>query len=715
MKKQWHTLLAALMLAGLGCSTSSSDNELSWYAKYTVPIINKSFFISELLNEVFLDSNFFIVDPDTGFNNEGDTFTLHIVKSDLKTYKSKLFDVNELNFNYKFSNFLINDMPIISDTISFIVTEDNVKDGLITISDSIKSDFFKTINFDSLENLISIEIENLSKNLNLEEMKIYLEDFNYLDSGKCSFSSKYENSLIQKFNVSGLKLDSIISYKIVIPVLDSLSEGKELQIAISLDINDLSVWDGDVFDQYVDFSFEQLIYVPITTDGFNLTYIDIDEIFIPFKLKNPFPISFEGAVEFNSMVDLKFSDYSEYGLTTKGKRNNFIFKILENSSDNSFKISNIDVEFKDKRLYGQWDSLFQVCYVPVTVSGTLKPKDEFIKLSKSLEVGVSVEDPITKISQIKGDYKKNTFVEGKPDDFDMPLTDLEKVLSVIRDKVKLTDNQLFVELEFLMPDSSYLSDVNYFCIMMMYADNEVVEDTLSWTMEDIRGGDISTYNFEVNKMVNFFPDSIKYRIDYEFPKGAVVQLTDSLFNNDEGKSVVVMNVNFNLELISSLIWEITESVNVDLGVLKLPVSFNENNANMILKEKVLYTEFDILNQTNFSGKLFGLGMNVNEAEQLQNIEIDSFINFFEELCEDASYITMLGRYGVELPSRGAMKSDTVFIEKNAMGKMLTVDSLAVRLGLQIYPAKLDALVDTDFIKFNASATLEGVQSWDDLE
>lgn len=707
MVKQWHTLIAALMFAGISCSTSSPDSELSWYAKYTVPVINKSFYISDILKEVMLDSNFFIIDPDTGNESEGDTFTLHIIKSDLKTYKSKLFNVNDLNFNYKFNNFLISNMPILTDTIAFVLNEKNIVDGSISIADKIESEFFKTIDFDSIENILNIEISNLSDSIELSEIEINFEDIGSLNSNLDMINSVSNNSFIKKIDVSNLKIDSIINYNLDFKIPEDAYVGQEVKLAISFDINGLSLSKGEVFDQFLTFSFEQLIYVPITTDGFNLSYIDMEKIDLSFLIKNPFPVSFKGNVVFNSMSELSAeSVYSD---------NTFNIHINENDSGAPFKLSNVDVEFENRRISGFWDSLFQVCYMPVTVAGILESKGEFVELSKDLEVGIAVDDPITKITQIKGNYKKSTFVEGKPDDFDMPLTDLEKILALIRDKVKLTDNQLSVELEFLMSDSSHLSEVNYFCIMMMYADSNIVEDTLSWTMKNIKGGDINTYHFEVNKMVNFFPDSIKYRIDYEFPINSEVRLTDTLFKNEDGKSIVVMNVNFNLELISSLVWEISEGVNIDLGVIKIPVGFNKNSASKLLKEKAFYTEFNILNETNFSGKLFALSSNIADLEMLESLEIDSFIVDFQKLCEDTNFLPIMGDCGVALPLRGKSEMDTIIVGQATMGQILNVDSLALRLALQIFPTKLDALVDTDFISLNASATLEGVQSWDDIE
>lgn len=711
MKKLLCTLIAAVIV-GISCSVSTNDDQLSWYAKYTMPIVNRSFFIADILKNIVLDSNFFITDPDTGNENPGDTFCLHIRKSDLKTYESDLFNSNDLNFTYKFSSFKIKGLPIISDTISIPVIDNINELGKISIKKQLKTDLFKSIKIDSFSNLIKIKIENLTDSVLLNEIIFKLSGLDSTIIWDINGSS-YIDSIV----VSNLIIDSIIEYEIIAD-LDVLKDHLDsLKLILSYDLNNIGLDFGKLLDHYIDFSFEQLFYIPITMDGFNLSYIDLIEVDLPITIKNPFPVSFNGALVMNSMSDLK--DVKENYWKNYGKNgalgNSLNFNIIGNKNGNSYTESKVDAQFRNKRLYAEWDSVFQICYVPITVSGKLVASGSDITLSKDMEIGISVNKPKTEINELKGLYKKPVVVVGKPDDFDMPLTNLENILSIIRDKVKLTDNELSVELEFLMPDSSRLSKVKYWCVMIMFAGNEKIIDTLSWTMEDIKGGDISKYLFEVNKMVNVFPDSIKYRIDYEFPSGSEIHLTDSLFKNEGGKSSVVMNVNFNLELISSLVWEINEDVSIDLGVIDIPISQIGDKGGLLLKEKVFYTEFNLHNQTNFSGRVYGLGSLIDKKDLLQKITVDSFISNFHYLSTDTLFTSIMGNDGLELPSRGEMKIDTVLLDNNTMNEVLTLDSLSLRLALKIFPTILDALVDTDFVSVNASATIEGIQSSDDFD
>lgn len=725
MGKQWHILLTALLLTILGCSTSPSNDDLSWYAKYTVPLVNKSFYISDLLNELVQDTSFFITDPDTGTDNLGDTFSLHITKSDLKTYESILFNSEQLNFNYKFSNLSLCSLPIISDTISFSLSNDSLSSGILKLKDQIKTEFFNKLKFDSLENLLNLEVINISDSIVINSLNFILND----ENNNLLLSDFTENidpasSFKKQISMSNSSLRNELPYEVLLKYSKIGKCKDEFKVVISLDFNDLTIISGELSDLYFNYNFEQQLYLPVSIDGFNLNYIDLIDIKLPLKIKNPFLFEVNAEILFNSMADLddvknfdngNWKESSSIINLGSRRKNSFAFKIDANESGNSFKESSVLIDFEDKRLFGLWDSLFHLCYVPVTVTGSIKSEGKILSVSNDLEIGIAVENPVTEINEIKGIYEKPYFVNGIPDDFDMPLTDLEHILSVIRDKVKLADNELSVKLQFIMPDSSLISDVKYWCIMMMYAGSEIVEDTLSWRMTDIVGGDINTYLFKVNNMVNTFPDSIKYRIDYEFPKGAEIHLMDTLFKNENGKSSIIMNVNFNLELTSSLVWEISEKVCIDLGVMDIPISLLSKKGDGVLKDKVFYTQFDICNQTNFSGRLISLGSAIEDRSSLESISIDSLLNLFSIYSQDTTFIPIIGNAGIELPGRGNVKEDLVYLSNDNMNKILDLDSMSIRFGLLVFPTELDALIDTDFVSINASATLEGVQSLNDLD
>lgn len=711
MVKQRHTLLSVFILALLSCSSSSIDSELSWYSKYTVPLTNKSFFVADLLKEIIIDTNFFISDPDTGGASLGDTFDLHILKSDLKSYESSLFNATNINVSYKFDDLSLHNLPLIKDFIGIKLPHEVVIDSFFIFKEQIVSKIFNKIDFDSLNNIAKLKIENLSNSVYLSDLSLIIDGFDtitFLD--KNDFLSP-NSSLVKEINISNKVLSDTIDYEIIFNGSKKSELLDSLKISLSIDLNNLSINVAEILDNYINYEFEQLIYVPITMDGFNLNYVDIDSINIPLKIKNPFPFSFNGIVQINSIVDIgKQNRNYENQFINKFDKKVLEFEIDANNSGNSFKESEINIELFNKRINCSWDSITQICYVPVIIKGTVKSNGEKVNISKGMEVGFKVENPKVKIMELKGVYKTSSFVNGKIDDFDMPLTDLEKILTVIRDKVKLVDNKLTVELEFLMPDSSKLSNVKYWCVMMMYTDCTVLEDTLAWEMENIKGGDINKYEFEVNSMVNAFPDSIKYRIDYEFPEGAIVHLTDTLFKNEGGKSSVVMNVNFNLELTSSLVWEINDKVSFDLGTINIPISTLSESGGEILDEKVLFTEMDVLNQTNFSGELYALASKKEKRDNLADLTLDTFVNHFEFISQDSSFLPIMGNSSIGLPARGEKKFDQFNILGEMINNVIKSDTISLRFVLIVFPTQIDALKDTDFIALNSSVTLEGIMS-----
>lgn len=706
MKKQWHALIAALIIIIMACSSLPEHNELSWYSKYTVPVVNNAFYIKDLLKSITVDSNFFITDPDTGSSNLGDTFTIHITKSDLKENESLLFNSNLLNLNYKFSQLFTSDLPKLYDTLNLLLPKDSLNSE-VYFDGQVVSNFFKKLEIDTFNSDIKIKVINLTEGIEFQDGLLTINGLNQKSISK-NFSLK-ETSIdtVLILESGDIELIDSINYELLVKYEKSEHEIQKMKIVLEFDFNGLSIKSAEIDDNYLNYSFEQELFLPVSVDGFYLYFLDFEKLEISGIIKNPFAFSLNSKILFNSLnnADSSNGEDSSYCLN---------LNIEANDKNGSFKESCFNIDFNKKRLTAFWDSSNQICYIPVLFSGCINASGNTVSINKDMEIGVSVDNPEVKVTELKGSYECTTFIEGKPDDFDMPLTELKDVLVAIRDKVKLTNNKLLVNLEFLMPESSLISDVTYWCIMMMYSDTEMVEDTLSWSMKDIKGKHYYQYEFEVNKMVNAFPDSIKYRIDYQFPKGTQIHLHDSLFQNADGKSSVIMNVNFDLELVSSLVWEINSDVCLDLGIINIPLNMLASSQAAVLKEKVFFTEFEILNNTNFRGLFFGLASKMENRSFLEEIKPDSFVNYFDNYSGDALYIPILGEDGIELPRRGDKKIDVRYLDNLNIAKVLQSDSIAVRFGVIVSPTTSDALIDTDFISINASATLEGVQSTDDL-
>lgn len=722
MKWQFYALFAALVLYVSGCTLEPVSNELSWYSKYSFPIINESFLIGELLKGLVSDTNLFVEDPDTGEFSIGDTFVLNINTSDIKSYDSEIIDLNMIDFEYEFSDISLSDLPLLKEFVidSFIKavgdTGDVFIDGEISMGD------FDFVELVGEGEEVSVKIINLLDSLELEGLEILFfsdDDTAFLIKTDSLIGFGDSLELVSSINNS-IVLSGDLKYQIKTKALNALKGVLDTGgISISIDLNGLSLKDAKIKDVYIDYSFVQTLDIPVTVDGFSLHYVDMANLHMPLKVRNPFPFKLKSEIELLSGVNLDSADY--YNLTTfKDLKNCDIdfqsldIEIEANSAGSNFKESFFEVDLKDVRLFSEWNDLLGISYVPVKVKGEITSTGADIEVSDGMIASINIENGKSEITEIKGVYERESYVEGKETDFEMPLDNLDDLLDVIRDNVKLADNNLDVNLEFLMKDSSLLSDVKYWCIMMMYRGADIVADTLSWEMTDIVGGVLNSYNFEVNNMVNSFPDSIKYRIDYLFPEGAVIHLMDSMFCNEGGKSSVDMNVQFNLLLKSSLVWQIDSAMVLDLGIVKAPLEFDKGSV-ALLSDKVFTTQFEIKNETNFSGQIYGLGVQGMHKSLLDSLTMDSVLNNVESFSANANYLPLLGVDGISLPERGVVVSDSIVFIGNSIEELVESDSMFMRFGVVITPSSLDALLDTDFISLSASIAVEGVHSTDDLD
>lgn len=717
MKLSHCAIVTILSVILSGCSMPEEGGaSTSWQVEYEVPLTKITLPIRDAFNKLLQDSTLNIKDPNDDDFSVGDTFQLHYTSNDTNLYNFMLLHQKSLNQNIDVSSLKLKDIPLLDHVLNIpdsISIDDFIdSDQVVEVVDKFISTEFRHILFDSLPDSATVTIDNNTMNSYYSNIMLALES-----SVGTFFDVRIEKPLrpggshIFKVPVKDLLLKDTMDI-ILNATIDkgSFPDIKEL-LSVSIDINDLNILDAFIKDDFLDYQFEYSADIPIPTDSFVLNYADLSSFSIPVSIYNPFPLKLDVTTSLPSIIDRTYAKQNQITslheipeqIEEEQLKGNIDVSIAEN--ENQFTI-----EMENVRVLTKWDKKSESSTMPVTINGRIRSTGKFVSLNRIDDVVVKTENGEVVFSELYGYYNRKTFFEGKETSFKMPFQGTNTVMEKFRDKINLINNKLVIDIDFLMRDHSSISNMNYWCIMQMYCGEEIRTDTLSWSMEDIKDDNMSSYSFDFNDVINSFPDSIKYTIDYEFPQNSKILFSDSLFINNEDSSFISIPVNFNLALATSFAWDISDTIFLELGTTPVPLRF-EDSWHQPMRDKSLLLEFDMFNETSLSGSMFGLATSSSKRELLDSMSIEDMRVLFSDRSFEHAVIPLLGDKGISLPGRGNSIINSINISNEHLQEILYSDTLVVKQWMMILPSS-DALIDTDFLSLAASLTLSGVQSTD---
>lgn len=717
MKLPLFVLPAVLFFGFTSCSMpEEGGGTTSWQVDYSLPLTKITLPIRDAFDRLLKDSTLNITDPNEESFSVGDTFQLNYLSNDTNFYNFKLLNQKSLNQSLDVSSLKLANMPLIEKILKIpdSLSLDDLIDSEHTLKlvDTLISTEFRHILFDSLPDSASVTVNNSDLITSCSNVLLTLKSRTGI-----FFDIEIEKTLqpgeshTLKVPVKDLMLNDtmelILDAKIDDEVLPNI---KEL-LSVSIGINDLNILDAFIKDDFLDYRFEYSADLPLPTDSFVLNYADVGKLEIPVEIFNPYPLDIELETSLPSVLDrayarsnqIKSWEHIPETIEPKHLKGSLEMKISENEN-------RLIIGVEDARVLTQWDKKAQRCTVPVHISGRVKSTGKFVSLNRLDEVKISTENGGISFLEMCGYYNRDAFFKGTKTSFRMPFQGTNSVMEKFRDKIKLIDNELVIDIDFLMRDHSTISAMNYWCIMEMYCGEDIRVDTLSWSMEDIRDKNMTSYRFDFNRVINSFPDSIKYTIDYEFPRNAEILFSDSLLKNDKDSSLISIPVNFNLALATSFAWDISDTIFLELGTTLLPLRF-EDRWYEPMSDKSLKLEFDMFNETSFAGSMYCLAVPSSQRELIAHMTIEDMRDQFAHGGFDRDVIPLFGDKGVSLPRRGNSVINTITIPNDHLQDILYSDTLVVKQWMMILPTS-DALLDTDFLSLAASLTLSGVQSTD---
>ncbi len=702
-------LLVTILLHSCSMPTSSEEN-VSWAVNYTVPLANITYPITDLFKQIASDSTFSIEDPHDDSLNLGDTLNVNYSSLDTTTYSFSLLNQRLFTNEISMSEFSLKDLPPLNTTFSIPDTSTHNDSGTTTFTEKYISQYFNNILFDSSDSA-SVTFTNVSDMVINSETNLFLNNQHgtFLELALPDSLNPGESKTI-RIPVNNLELTDETEFVLSMNIdsSDEFSEGEFLNIAI--DLNGLDIIDAIIIDSFVNYAFDYTTDIIVPNDSFIVDYVDFSTLHIPLILNNPFPVELKVQTHIPSVIDREYAQQnnikSESDIPTNIDdsflKGNTDFEIFENENYLLINFENVRILPKSK------DTL---SVIPLQLHGTASSNGTMVTLKSIEKLKIQAEEINVEFNELLGSYNKDAFFEGDVTSFSLPFQGDSEAFEDMRDIVKFINNDLSVNINFLMRDSSTISKMNYWCIMEMYCGSDISSDTLQWSMDDIKDNSSNLYHFDFSSVVNSFPDSIKYRVNYEFPQDEPVHFRDSLFVNDVDNSSISIPVMFNMDLKTAFVWDVSDTIILDLGMQSIPLSF-ENSWYEPLNEKSVQLDFDIFNQSNISGRMFALAGTEQNREALDSLTPKELSNQFVTQQFDSRFIQLLGADALTIPPRNESSQNIVILAEDDLPKILYSDSVMLRMCVMLFPSEVDALIDTDFLGLNASISLSGEQSTD---
>ncbi|HMA65324.1 MAG TPA: hypothetical protein VKO63_09000, partial [Chitinispirillaceae bacterium] len=152
----------------------------------------------------------------------------------------------------------------------------------------------------------------------------------------------------------------------------------------------------------------------------------------------------------------------------------------------------------------------------------------------------------------------------------------------------------------------------------------------------------------------------------------------------------IFDAHAEMKMTMYLVWGIIDTISFELE--RNSASFPLSSQNIeLMKSKELDLSVQIFNNSNISGRL--------RAVQIDSNGVDG---------NESVYL--LGKNGLILPTRGNEKDNFITFNEKDVRSLTEPDNLSVKWIIDLFPCKIDALRDDDYIEINADLSLKGQHS-----
>lgn len=708
------------------CTMPTDDNALSWYAKYTVPLLNTKLVTQDILLENETLSSIFKTDS----MQVGDT--LHIEFSDTFSsfHRSVLFQCDDIYLKKSFEIPGTQNIPEIPCIIPIVdigfPSFPLPKPVSATLKGEVTIPYFDYLIIDKSSDSIVITMKNLSDGCTFRKIcPVLICDGAVIATFDTITTLVPGQKVHRSLSLAGKKITDHIEASLTVELAEGSVVTTGPAVGIYIDLNNQKLAEAAITDIYLDYSFSYAFTLPLTRDTFQLDYFDLQSLRIPLYVKNATPITFTVSAIVGNIFDNDYckkknittlQDLENQAIDSAYFLGNTLSPMVIQGTGNTGNPVNADLllSLENARILPEWNTESLYSSIPVVVKGRISQTNKKIVIvNKSLGVGVLLYDPVLEFSEIQGQYAVDKHIRGKAMPLMLPFQNISALFEKLRNRFKIVRTNVDFSISFDITGHTMISGIDYACVFQQPTNPQQPSDTLFWQMDTIAHNSSFSYHYSLGNLINSFPDSLCYLLNQTFPRNRKMTFGKEAIHNKPNLSYLEIISKTSLDMRLFLIWEISDTIRTSLQDIRTPLMFTKQQIKS-LENMSLRIDYTLFNQTNLHGRLFALGSDAVHKERLMTLtpeEIRPDIIYTEK---GARLIPMLGDSGIVLPERNNAVKNRMKIPQSALHDFVHSDSIFIRWDLLLPPTQVDALRDTDYVFIDAALTLEGVQSTESI-
>ncbi len=705
----------------LHCSIPDENSSLSWYAKYSIPVIKKKFttreimFTNDSIVSTFKEDSLLV----------GDTFHISFVDTFIDTHYTLLYFQENTSFTTTLDELQTRQIPPVTCTLavpdSGYPTTPLPVSLPVTLDTNTFIDYFEYIKIHPSSDSIKLFIRNTSAGAILKDISltIFCNGIMLISLDTIPLLAP-RDSIIRKISLAGKTIRNNLHYTVHAEISKGSIVDDNTGLQVTFDCNMQKIVKAVINDIYCDYTFGGTCMVPITFDTFDLAYVDILKSSIPIKILNSFPFDIEILPEIHSVFTIDYckkeniNSYADLEVTSIDSSqylgNTISPLVIKGTDDIQNPVeSRLNMSLSNGRFFPQWDPDYCISYISVHVNCHIKPRCKTIIIENTMPISLSITKPEICFTEIAGAYRTNKFYPGNLTTFPVPLPNASVIFNFLRNRFKLTRTNVDFSLQFLITDNTNIAAMDYKCIFPHLNDTTCYGDTLDLKVQSIKKDTSYSFSAPLDSLVNTFPDSLGYVLNTTFPKNKEMIFGKDALINKPNYSYIQVFTKYGLQVNFYLVWQISDTIHIDLQDLHTPLDFNQTVI-QTLQNMSLNVQCMLFNQTNLFGRLFGLAATEQHSRQLMDLMPEEISPEILSTEKASFFIPVLGDSGLILPRRNTSIMNNISLSDVKMNELVNSDSLIVRWGLLLPPTNADALTDTDYVFIDASFALEGIQS-----
>lgn len=702
------------------CTLPAEVDPVRWQMYVELPVVDEKYTVSEVLPENLFSG------LDVAFGDgsvSGDTVSVLKKGTISANIRKQLLYIDTTEIEKRIGVFTLGRIPPMNVDFLFksIVTDDNIYGQPLPMSMRLQCETERSIDgvvsltVDESSSPLNVTVVNNGERADLENVVIVLS---HADDTIAEIHVAEIAALSTKIVPVPLAGKSI-HFPLRIHSAFTLPAGTYLQssdaLGLSFPLNEQKISEAVLNDTLLDYSnmFDGELKI---ADSIRVHSIDLHPAVLEVEISCPDLMKVEVGgcmencwdIDFSKRYDLE-SEMQLAGISdSTGVAGVFPTDTLLQSTAGTFERTQIHIP--PVRIFPSWNPKKNAAFLTYHFRIKSLPEGRLVRLRKNDRFIFRVYSPAFPFECINGCLmKKNTF--SFSENIKAGFNWKAEITDSLKKKLHFEKTGLQMDLTSDLPPGSVLDSV--MVNISMYEKGEMSDTAmLVKKFTNVRSGTRHSALMDITDLFNTWPDTIIFNAEFVLPNNT--ELT--LFNTDNWRSdfqaPTEMKMDLNWSLLVPLCWNVDDTVRVELD--KTMISLPSDKIDWVekLQDPRIRMQMKVLNHTNISFTLHGLGTCGRNKGKLLSMP---FPGKSIRSDPDENLFSLFDENGLEVAAYGEEKDVELLLDKKGVSALLSPDSCLIRWFLSVPSRKTGALLATDFFRLQVKSVIEGVADTDSLQ